>query len=433
MRHIGLAWVCGASIVGAVALVSCGTAQTPGLGAAAVPPAGSLRPRFERLGLTPKDQAPRGCCSLFALCGVLEFEGAPSTGGGPPVRLSEEYLNWASHQTNGRRSDGSFFADALRGLATFGVCREELLPYGREFLPDLEPSAAAHADAEGRRGLQAVWIKPWDVTTGMTAEMLAAIRRELAGGHPVAIGMRWPQDERYSPAGWLEVPPPEQVFDGHSVVLVGWQDDGEVPGGGSFTFRNSFGPGWREGGYGRLPYAYVADYGNDALALRLGGGELMPCNRGARSPIEFEALTMEDAQGCSPAVQSMRSWGAARWSGGAHWFAQAEPGAALTVAFQPAVPGRYRLALFATRAPDYGILRLSLDHQPLAGDTDLYAAEVEPTGRLALGTVELAPGVHRLRVEVVGRNPASTGSCLGLDCLELVPVERVGPDSLDCR
>lgn len=405
-----------------LSLGSCGTPRSPGGTPVGIPSAGSLRPRFEQLGLTPKDQAPRGCCSLFALCGVLEFEGASAAGAGAPVRLSEEYLNWASHQTNGRGTDGSFFADALRGVATFGVCRAELLPYGREFVPDLEPPAAAHADAEGRRSVRAVWIKAWDVTTGMTAAMLAAIRQELATGHPVAIGMRWPHAERCSPEGWLEVPPPDQVFDGHSIVLVGWEDNAAAPGGGVFTFRNSYGPGWRDGGYGRMPYAYVAAYGNDALSLRLGGGELLPCNRGARSPVEFEALVIDDAKGVSPVVQSMRSWGAARWSGGAHWFATTEPGATLTVSFQTAGAGPCRVALFATRAPDYGIVRVCLDDRPIPGEVDLYAGAVEPTGRLILGTVEPSPGPHRLRLEVVGRNPAAAGSYLGLDCLELAPV-----------
>jgi hypothetical protein len=405
------------------AAASCGTARKPGIGTAGPLPGVSLRPAFERFGLPPKDQSPRGCCSLFALCGVLEFEWARANGGTPALRLSEEYLNWASHQTNGRGTDGSFFADALRGLATFGVCRDELLPYAREFRSDLGPSAAAFEDAAARRDVRALWIKPWDVTTGMTAEMLAAIRDELSDGHPVAIGMRWPHQETYTPAGLLVVPPPEGVFDGHSIALVGWQEDPAAPGGGVFVFRNSFGPGWREGGYGRLPYAYVAAYGNDALSLRLGGGTVLPCNRGACSPIEFEALPPTDVRGCQPATQAMAAWGAARWSGGAQLFCGAGPGASLTFALDAPVSGRYRLGLFATRAPDFGIARVFLDDRRLADDADLYAPVVQPTGRLELGTVRLAAGGHRLRVEVVGRNPASGGSFLGLDCLELVPVE----------
>ncbi len=404
-------------------LASCGTVPSPGTVTDAAGIGADLRPAFERFGLAPKNQSPRGCCSLFALVGALEYEWACARQQAPAVRLSEEYLNWASHQTNGRRSDGSFFADALRGLATFGICREDLMPYAREFDPDAEPSPEAHADAAERRDVRALWIKAWDVTTGMTDEMLAAIRREIAQGHPVAIGMRWPRAESYTPEGLLTVPPRDQVFDGHSVLLVGWRDDPSAPGGGWFLFRNSFGPGWREGGHGRMPFAYAMAYGNDAVSLRLGGGVLLPCNRGARSPIEFETLGTVQADGCEAVVQRMAPWGAARWSGGAQLFCRSSPGAVLTAVLPELPPGAYRAGLFATRAPDYGVVAVSLDDRLLAGDLDLYGAEVAPTGRLDLGTVTLTPGPHRLRVEVRGRNAASRGAFLGLDCLEFVPTD----------
>jgi hypothetical protein len=403
-------------------VAGCVSTRRPTAESLPLPAAADLRPRFAALGLSPKDQSPRGCCSLFAINGVFEFELATAAPAQPPVRLSEEYLNWASHQTNGRQSDGSFFADALRGIATFGVCREELMPYTREFRPDVPPSEAAVLDAASRRGLSEVWIKPWDVTTGMSAAMLTALRRELAAGHPVAVGLRWPKQETYGADGLLVVPPPEQVFDGHSIVLVGYRDDAGAPGGGVFTFRNSFGANWREGGYGCLPYAYAAAYGNDAVALRPGGTPL-PCNLGARSPIEFEAFPGLEARGCQPSAQSMAAWGAARWSGGAQLFCPAAPGAAVTVPLPSVVTRRVQLSLFATRAPDFGIVRVFLDDRPRGRRLDLYAAAVQPTGRLALGTAELAAGPHRLRVEPCGRNPAATGTFFGLDCLELVPVE----------
>lgn len=227
-----------------------------------------LRPRWSELGLTPKSQAPRGTCSVFAMVGLLEYELGRAAGRG--VRLSEEFLNWASHQTNGRTSDGSFFADALRGIWRYGVCEEALLPYSPSFDPELQPSEAALQDAESRKSIAGLWIKEWDVTSGMSAAMLARIRESLADGHPVALGMRWPKNEQYDEDDLLVVPPPDGVFDGHSVVLVGYADDPAVPGGGAFIFRNSFGPDWRDGGHARLPYAYAAAYGNDALGLRVG-------------------------------------------------------------------------------------------------------------------------------------------------------------------
>jgi Cysteine protease len=232
-----------------------------------------LRSRYAAYGLEPRAQGRRGTCSLFALVGVLEFERAATGGARPGERLSVEFLNWASHQTNGRRQDGSFFSDALEGLRRFGICGESLLPYAESYDADAAPPDAALRDAQKRRtDFRVHWIKEWDVKTGLTEEHLTAIRRRLAEGHPVAAGMRWPKKATFAPGTRLIVhPPPRDVFDGHSVVLVGYTDDPGLPGGGAFLFRNSSGPDWEEGGYARISYAYARDYVNDAVAVTLGG------------------------------------------------------------------------------------------------------------------------------------------------------------------
>src|SRR5262249_36877389 len=148
--------------------------------------------------------------------------------------LSEDFLNWASHQTNGRTTDGSFFSDAVRGLNRFGVARAELMPNTATYDPKARPSAKALADALGRRSGTPRWIKEWDVKTGLSAAQLWQIKERLAAGRPVAIGMRWPKKEAFGPAHVLKTPPPSGVRDGHSVVLVGYSDDVRHLGGGTF-------------------------------------------------------------------------------------------------------------------------------------------------------------------------------------------------------
>jgi len=54
------------------------------------------------------------------------------------------------------------------------------------------------------------------------------------------------------------------------MILVGYQDDVAVPGGGYFMVRNSWGEGWASesdlaAGYARLPYKYIADNGRSAF------------------------------------------------------------------------------------------------------------------------------------------------------------------------
>ena len=229
-----------------------------------------LRPRFADFGLTPKNQSPRGTCSVFAMTGLMEFELAVDSG--KTVLLSEEFLNWASHQTNGRESDGTFFSDALNSIAAYGVCETKLWPYQKAFDPKASPSDRAKTNALTRRNVTGRWIKRWNVKTGMSDAMLWRIRKSLASGHPVVIGMRWPNQEKYLPGNILAMPPEGQVFDGHSIILVGYKDDASQPGGGTVIFRNHAGTGWGDKGYARMPYAYVQAYGNDALGMRIGHG-----------------------------------------------------------------------------------------------------------------------------------------------------------------
>lgn len=236
----------------------------------ALPDHVDLRSRFAEFGLEPRAQGKRGTCSVFAITGLIEFTVAQAKG---PLeeRLSVEYLNWASHRTNGRRVDGSFFSDALNGLREFGICTEAHLPYAAEFDPDLVPPEAAREDALSRRAFSDVWIKEWNPETGLTDEHMTAIKESLAVGYPVAVGLRWPKKVEFLTGHLLETPPPEEVFDGHSIIFVGYTDDSAQPGGGTFLFRNSSGPEWQEGGYARFTYDYARAYANDAVGIRMTG------------------------------------------------------------------------------------------------------------------------------------------------------------------
>jgi hypothetical protein len=293
------------------------------------------------------------------------------------------------------------------------------MPYAQAFDSNATPSPQAIADAGARQDISAVWVKRWDVHTGMTDEMLREMKQSLADSHPIAIGLRWPNEERYESGLVLAMPPEGKVFDGHSLTLVGYRDEPGLPGGGAFLFRNSFGPTWGDGGYAWMPYAYAQAYGNDALGLRLGGGTPLPNNRSAQSPIEAESLPIADRRDCDTSVQQMAPWGAALWSGGAQLFCGCGEGSTVTMLLPVKTAGRYTLDLYATRAPDFGLVRLSLDGRRLGPELDAYAPEVEPSGRISLGAVHLAAGDHHLRFEVVGRNGRSTGYSFGLDCLDL--------------
>lgn len=222
-----------------------------------------LRPQFEMWGLKPRQQGNRPTCSVFTFTGALEFALAHQRQQGE--RLSVEFLNWAANQTRRGARDGGFFSEMWNGFAKYGICAEPEMPYQAEFDSTRLPAPEARADAKGKLalGLRLHWIKAWNVNTGLSGDEFAAIRRTLNEGWPVCGGLRWPKQDKWQ-KDVLQMCPPEEVFDGHSVLLVGYQDDTDQPGGGVFIFRNTN----RSGRDGFMPYHYAQTYMNDAVWIQ---------------------------------------------------------------------------------------------------------------------------------------------------------------------
>lgn len=225
-----------------------------------IPDSVDLNPQFKRWGLTVRSQGGRGTCSVFTLVGALEYAFASQENKG--ALLSVEFLNWAAHKVANRSADGGFFSELWYGFVEYGVCEEADLPYMPEFDPDLQPSAACLERAREARAipLQLHWIKEWDVSTGLTDSQFSEIKITLARKFPVCGGFRWPKKAQWED-GVLQMCPPEDVFDGHSVVLAGYKDDPAQPGGGVFIIRNSGG----DSRSGYMSYEYMKTYMNDAV------------------------------------------------------------------------------------------------------------------------------------------------------------------------
>lgn len=196
---------------------------------------------------------------MFTVVAALEF----ALGREPKAeRLSVEFLNWAANQAGGSANDGGFFSEMWEGFEAYGICTEDEMPYRAGFQPADTPSPQVLLSAKARlqRGLSRHWIKRWDVTTGLAASHLLDIRRTLSQGWPVCAGLRWPKRESWQ-GDVLQMCGPEAVFDGHSVLLVGYKGDESQPGAGVFIFRNTSNGG-RDG---LMPYAFASAYINDAM------------------------------------------------------------------------------------------------------------------------------------------------------------------------
>lgn len=382
---------------------------------ARLPAAVDLRPEFVSFGLTPGYQGSRNTCSLFAITAMAEFELARHSPKEAKA-LSREYLVWASNEVAGDHDDQAMFYHATQGLQSLGICADELMPYQKSTDINRKPSAEALSDAKGRTHWSVQWIKRWEVNTGLSETQLQAVKQQLAQSHPVAVGLRWPKQEQRGRDHVIKMPPAGDVFDGHSILFVGYRDDDAQPGGGVFLFRNSNGPRWAMEGYAYLSYAYVRAYANDAVAIHL----IEP--RTKTLVLECESMQVLKNLHCQVSQQKMTQWGTHLWSNDKQLFCRCEKDSSFTLELNVPEQGNYHLELFATCAPDFGKLRLSLDGKPIGSLVDLYGGRIYPSGAINLGTHQLTAGKHHLHVAIAGKNEHSKAFHVGLDALQLHPV-----------
>jgi hypothetical protein len=374
------------------------------------PRAANLAPEFQKLDLPARAQGSRDDCSLFAITGAVNFELARNDPNAPRP-LSEEFLIWAGDEATGTKGDQAMFYKAVLGLNVHGICANSLMPYQAKPNPNRKPSPEAAKEAKALAQRWDVhWIKRWDVTQRLTDAQIHAIKQAIAAGHPVASGLRWPNKGD----DLVDVPPADKVSDGHSILLVGYEDDASKPGGGVFVFRNSWGPKWGNNGYSTMSYGYARSYANDALWLHLGA----PRSEIPTVRYEAELLPVTASGKATATPQDMADFGTSMWSNGKQLMCQAEVGGFIDLTFNVKQAGKYRVRVLGTAAPDFGIIRASMGGKA-AGSFDLYSGRVCPSGSLELGTHELAAGKHAIRFTVTGKNPGSKGHSFGLDTVDL--------------
>jgi hypothetical protein len=140
--------------------------------------------------------------------------------------------------------------------------------------------------------------------------------------------------------------------------------------------------------------------------------------------IEGEKLKIVARQTTGPCDPQDLKGHANQWSGGFHmWFRPGGAGEWVEFELPVAADGKYKVAVYGTKAGDYGMVQYSLNGQKIGQPIDGYNDGVVPTKRVELGVADLKQGKTRLKMEVIGKNPKSTGFMAGLDCVVLEPVK----------
>jgi len=230
----------------------------------ALPTRIDLSSQFDQWEIPCRSQGNRPTCSVCTIVGALEFTRAKH--GQTTGHLSIEYANWAKNQAAAASTDGGFFHSIWRGIRRHGLCDENLYPYKEKFDATAEPNEATRKNAAKFHNIpiNIRWIKRWNPNTGLENAQFLEIKKALQTGYPVCVGLRWPH-KAVRENGILLSIPQNGVYDGHSILFIGYQDDDQAEGGGYFSFRNTNSPGANE----KMSYRYVLDYANDALFFPL--------------------------------------------------------------------------------------------------------------------------------------------------------------------
>jgi WD40 repeat protein len=138
--------------------------------------------------------------------------------------------------------------------------------------------------------------------------------------------------------------------------------------------------------------------------------------------IEAENLLIRDQKDCQTEIQDMASWGRENWGNGHQVRCAAHKGGHVKLEVPVSTTGVFQLDVRFTRAPDYGVVQLSLDGKPVGRPFDGFNPEIVPSAAVELGEVELLHGDHGLRFTAVDRNRQSAGFLMGIDSLELRPL-----------
>lgn len=186
-----------------------------------------------------RNQGSEGSCVSFAVTAAKEYDEG----------MKEQYLSprFMTNRIQPSFDSGAYPRDAMAVLLKEGVCPEECQPY---------QARASNGPCE-----QAIELAASNkIKAYARLETLDEMKRYLFE-RGVFMASFTVTNEWFSPVNGLVIPQ-SQVVGGHAVAVVGYDDEKQ-----QLKFKNSWGEGWGENGYGYLPYVSVGQYLMDAWSM----------------------------------------------------------------------------------------------------------------------------------------------------------------------
>ncbi len=193
------------------------------------------------------DQLAIGSCTANA--GVSSFRQLYLKERNSVVDLSrlDQYYSERVIEGTPTEDSGATIRDIMKAAATYGICREDLWPYGDGSTFAGPPSAEATLNAKLHR-----------LGSYLACVDLSSMLQSLAIGFPVCFGLDvYESFMSGSTAATGVIPMPdtkkERLLGGHALKAVGYRMSSKV-----VIFANSWSQGWGDKGYGYIPFAYLA-------------------------------------------------------------------------------------------------------------------------------------------------------------------------------
>jgi C1A family cysteine protease len=230
---------------------------------------GILPPRMDlrRFCSPVDDQGATNSCTAHATTAALEYLWARMRLQKSPD-FSRLFVYWVARalmmEGDPAVDGGAVIREVVKGLRKYGVCYEATWPFDTTRIAE-RPPMPAFQEAELH---QVVAYERHDGFASNLGVTLDSVKRAIFDGYPVVGGFRVPQssvDPQVGVTGVIPMPKPDEGFlGGHAVLFVGYDDATE-----HLIFKNSWGTGWGNGGYGYLPYAFFrAGLVRDLWSLR---------------------------------------------------------------------------------------------------------------------------------------------------------------------
>jgi C1A family cysteine protease len=229
------------------------TAQTSPILALAAAPQGSPVAASVRGSMTPvRDQGSRGTCVEFASTALVEHR----TRGDVSEQAMVKFFGG---------NDGAAFSYRLGDFLSKGYVDERLAEYDLNDMNVHVPSDKTYAQLVARSSIAPSTPLQETIASPSQAAAISAIKTAILAGKPIGVGFFVPDGTMNT--GSLSTPSSPTCHgvpitsanlgdcDGHAVAITGFNDGTML-----LEFKNSWGTGWGDHGYGTMTYDFFVRY-----------------------------------------------------------------------------------------------------------------------------------------------------------------------------